>query len=198
LGYSTNPAVLEARRPQLAELELGRACRWRTAPDRDITRRKAYELREALYIASLHPEDYPQLALAYRGFSIHVIEPGLIEAKPRAGAELSTPQLRYDTPVQGITPFGREVSTVGKTSASEVIAAWDARIPSLDPVHFQQTTLPESELRLLWDWASSHFPKLMLLVGEGFLTLSPLEAGMDDFAWKPAVPPPAPEPEYNV
>lgn len=191
MGYSSNPAVLEGRRELLVELELGRACRWNTTPDRDVTRRKAYEIREALYIASLHPEHYPALALAHKAFSIVIVQPGLIEAKPKAGVELASLKPMNSVPVHGIEPFGQPVPTVGVTTAREVIDAWDRHAPSLDAINFQQASLDLVELTVLWNWANAHTPHLMMLVGTGFMTLSLRDSEVTDYAWSPpkGVPP---------
>lgn len=193
MGYSENPDVLEARRESLSELEAGHACRWHTTKNKRVTRRKAYELREALYIASLFPEKYPALAEAHRTFSIHVIEPGLIEAKLKP---THTDDLKVmpgaEPPIHGIGPWGRPTSTVGKTTAEQVIESWQAHMPSLDPVHFQQTFLPHDELVKLYEWSRTQTPRMMILTaeGEGWLTLSLRDASMDDFAWKPSQPAP--------
>lgn len=190
MGYSSNPAVLEARRELLVELELGRACRWTCKPDRDVTRRKAYEIREALYIASIHPEDYPALALAHKAFAIKIIKPGLIEAVRKPGVEAADLKPKNDIPVHGIEPFGRPVQTVAVSSAREVIKAWEDHAPSLDAINFPQSTLSVVELTVLWHWANEHTPRLMILGGEadGFLTLSLRDPEMGDYAWAPPKP----------
>lgn len=198
MGYSINREVLEARRDLMAELELGRACRWTTAADMRATKQLAYDIREALYIASLYPQEFPALARARESFSIFVIKPGLIEAKPRSSATAPAVVRHDETPIHGLGPFGREQSTVGKTTATEIVEAWDAHAPSLDPINFQQTTLPPEELRALYNWAIAHTPHLMLLVGDGFLTVSLRDPDVDAFAWHPPQAPPKPEPEYDV
>lgn len=199
MGYSTNPAVLDARRESLAELEAGRACRWRTTANRQVTKRKAYEIREALYIAGLYPDKYPALAQAYHAFSIHVVEPGLIEAKPRT---IETPDIRVQPPATfgGQTPHGRPTPSVGLTTAAEVQASWQKHLPSSDPINFQQTLLPPAELHKLWEWATEQSPKLMILTAEGeaWLTLSLFEAGMQDYAWRPTEVPVVKEEKFNL
>lgn len=189
MGYSTNPAVLESRRPALAELEAGRACRW-TLPTQDptLTRRRANEIREALYIAKLHRAEYPDLAAAADTFSIHIVGPGVIEARPKQGRDaLLTPDTLV--PQHGTQTWGSQAPSVGVSTAEEVIDAWRLHLPSNDPVHFPQSTLSISELRRVYAWATTSTPRLMLLVGDGFLTISLREAGTEPYAWVPPVEP---------
>jgi hypothetical protein len=184
----------------LRELELGRACRWTVDPPTlDETKRRAYEIREALYIASLYPSEFPALAQARKNFSLFIIKPGVIEAKPRGTSSLAPALLKdRETPIHGIGPWGREVATVGLTTSAEVQRAWLDHEPSLDPIHCQQTTLPLVELKDLHVWATLHTPRLMLLVGEGFITVSLRDTEMDGYAWKPPEPEPEPEKNYDL
>lgn len=198
MGYSTNPALLEARRPALAELEAGRACRW-VLPGIDLTstRRRVNEIREALYIASLYPHRYPTLAAARDAFSIHIVGPGVIEARPKSARDTV---ISADTvlPSTGTQPWGLSQPTVGITTAREVIDSWRAHLPSNDPIHFAQTTLPIDELKRLYIWASGSSPKLMLLVGDGFLTLALHEIEADAYAWTPPAEQTEPEPDFDL
>lgn len=197
MGYSSNPAVLEARRSWLTELELGRACRWTTKADFNVTRRRAYELREALYIASLYPDAYPALAQAHSNFQITIIKPGLIEAKPKLDqSDLAV--VSGSVPIHGIEPFGKPLGTVGITTADQAIEAWQAHAPSLDAINFQQSALSLTELTLLYNWAIDHTPKLMMLVGEGFLTLSLRDAEVAGYAWQPPQTAAKPEEDFDV
>lgn len=200
MAYSTSPDIVRDRLELLTELQAGRACRWTTQADRQETQRLAYRIREALYAASIHAKEFPELARAYYLFSIHVIEPGLIEAKikSQAGVETSGSSAPRVLPIHGLAPWGREVSTVAKTTAQELIDAWQAHLPSNDPLKFEQTTLPAKELAALHRWASEWKPRLMLLVGAESITLSLATPDMADFAWQP--PPPAPKPEklYDI
>lgn len=200
MGYSRNPAVLETRRESLSELELGRACRWHTTKDWQTTEKEAYKLREALYIASLYPEKYPALALARDSFEIAVVEPGLIEARATKSGEPDQLRLHAGppTPVHGLAAAGPEVPLVGLTTAAEVERSWQRHLPSLDSLNFQQTRLPPGELVTLWEWANANTPRLMLLVGEGFITVSLRDAEVEAYAWHPPQPEPQPEPRYDL
>ena len=189
MGYSSNPNIVEQRMGLLLELKAGRACRWKTTPDMAHTNRLKARIHEALYIASQHPDRFPELAIAARNFALYTIEPGVIEAKPKYIPQVSTDS-SLSTPTQGTAPFGREVSTVAKTSAQDLIDAWNAHTPSQDPVNFQQTTLDESELEKLYKWTSEHEPRLMILVGPGFITLALEEIGAATYSWQPKNPQP--------
>ena len=200
MAFSTSPEIVYDRLELLVELQAGRACRWTTEPDRQETQRLAYRIREALFAASNHPKQFPELARAYFNFSIHVIEPGIIEAKlkSQAGVEVSRTDAPRVLPIHGLAPWGREVSTVAKTTAQELIDAWQAHLPSNDPVKFQQTVLPVEELTTLHKWAGERQPRLMILVGAESITLSLLTPDMAAFAWQPPPPPPRPEGKYDI
>lgn len=187
MSYNTNPALVEARMGLLLELVAGRACRWHTSPDRESTKRLEYKIHESLYIASLYPERFPELAAARRRFSISVVSPGVIEAKPRETGEA------FATPIHGTAVAGKPVPTVGVTTAQGVIDSWLMHMPSQDAINFQQSTLPPEELKKLYTWAIEHQPKLMLLVGERTLTLSLFDADVAEYAWHPEQKPVEPE-----
>lgn len=204
MAYSTNPEIVYDRMPLLRELAAARATRWRLdTPDRDATRRFVYRVREALYCAWIHKDIFPELALAYENFSIHLIEPGVVEAKLKIqdgldGVRVEAPGA--ETPVHGTAVWGKEVSTVSKTTAQELIDAWQAHLPSNDPLKFPQTKLPPEELRALHVWASSEdrHPRLMILVGAESITLSLRTPDMAAFAWQPPPEPPKPEKPYDI
>lgn len=202
MGYSINPQIVYRKRHLVAELEAGRACRWTMVPDPQLTRQKLAELREILWIASQHAEEFPDLALAHQTFSLSIVAPGVIEAKIKAnvspvaiGASVAAPQVA----VHGGVPWGREQSTVGKTTAAEITEAWQAHLPSNDAMNFPQTRLPVEELTALYNWAIERTPRLMLLVGDGHLTVTLRDPDVESIAgWHPPVPEPKPEPEYNI
>ena len=201
MAYSTNPEIVVARLGLLTELQAGRACRWRVdPPTRRETHIQAYRIREALFCANVHADQFPALALAYHTFSIHEVEPGLVEAKlkTQAGVEVSAASVTREVPIHGLAPWGREVSTVSKTTAQELIDGWQAHLPSNDPLKFPQTKLPPEELRLLHSWASSNTPRLMLLVGAESITISLTTPDMAAFAWQPPPEPKKPEKQYDL
>lgn len=195
MPYSINPELAEQRRQEfnLDALAQG-AQRWKVSPpDPAYTRRCAYRIREALVIGHMYPERFPILAMAYDRYSIHVIEPGVIEAKLKANPTVDSVGI---TPQHGGgAPWGREQATVSPSAADQIIDAWQKHLPSSDPMNFPQTTLSDSELQKLWEWATRRNPRLMILVGVGTITVSLRQAGMDAYSWSPPKPPQAPPKE---
>ena len=193
MGYSVNPEVLEARiaAGMFTQLAHGKACQWKPIATMVATKRYLDQIHEGLYIASLYPDRFPELARAKKNFRLHLVRPGLIEAKPKtdAGAVVSSSEPAMPT-----------VSTVGCVTAEDVISAWRDHMPSLDPINFQQHRLDALELEALYDWCERHEPRLMILAGEGHLTLSlrvPFH-GIEDPSWKPPVPTPPLERDYDL
>lgn len=198
MGYSTNPALVEQRRPALAELEAGRACRWTfQTTDPSVLRRRANEIREALYIARLYPDRFPELAAAAEAFSIHVVYPSVIEARPKQGRDVQL-NAHALVPQHGTQPWGVSQPTVGITTADEAIHAWRLHLPSNDPVHFPQSSLSVAELTKLHQFAVINEPRLMLFAGDGFLTLALREIGAEPYAWSPPAAPVEPEPDIEL
>jgi hypothetical protein len=212
VAYTDNPDVLRQRLaedPGLQQLERWRSAAWNTDPG--DARRVAIRVREALYIAAQHPEDFPELAVAAEHFSVHVVSPTRVEARPKRvpKTEASTladsankgsvhPDNRsVDSPVHGIGEGLqlREVPRVGLVNAAQVVDAWMKHLPSNDPLLFTETVLPYSELLTLYRWCSTKTPKLMFFVSEQskLLTLSLREAGVYADSWHPL--PPAPKEE---
>lgn len=187
MGYGYNPDTVNLRRHLLTELEAGRTTTWVTAKSPQATRRRAYEIREALRIAARYPDRFPELAVAAENFSIHEVEDGLIEARFKSGKTETS--AGGESAIHGLEPHGRPVPTVGLTLADHIIGSWKAHLPSNDPLHFTKTTLPNDELVKLYVWARAWTPKLMILVGEGLakdtLTLSLHDSTVMEFAWSP-------------
>ena len=185
MGYSRSPAVVERELPHLGELIAGRACAWHVdPPDRLATERFLTRLRQALAAARYNAVKFPELARAAERFSLHYIRDGLIEARPKSDSTKSV--LQSSVPVSSGAVQGRPVSTVNKSNALAVVQAWDAHLPSSDPLNFPGADLSEAELTRLYHWAKSNVPKLMLLVAPGILTVSLLEAGAEAIEWRPA------------
>lgn len=210
MPYSASPSIVYSRMYLLQELNQGRSCRWTTSGSTLAeTQVLARKIREALYAAKKNPDLFPVLARIHDTMSIYVIGAGIIEAKPKQGAVVEA--LTKVEPTGRITSggdpwsggekaeWGKRPATVGVSTAAEVIEAWQRHLPSSDPVHFQQSYLPVEELTALYQWAKGEgHPTLMLLVGEGFLTVSLLEAGMEEYSWHPPKSPPKPERDYDV
>lgn len=190
MGYSENPELLQSKMYLFTELREGKATRWTCGSSRVATKNFVEQIHECLHIASVNPQRFPELARAKQAFRIHVIRPGLVEARPRTSASVVVTSSESFAPV---------VPTVGVKSAQEIINAWRDHMPSQDPIMFQQHKLDMLELTTLYDWCDSHEPRLMMLVGDAHLTLSlRVVFRGDDLSWKPPAPTPAPEREYNI
>jgi hypothetical protein len=179
MGYSVNPTLVEQRRALVSNLERGIETSWViSSNDPADTQRHAYDIRETLYIASLYPKRFPKLAEAYRLFSIHVVRPGRIEARRKAG--------NGDITVQGLETYGKPVPLIG-LSAEEIIQSWMSHLPSNDALHFTQCKLSYDDLIGLHAWVSSRKPKMMMLWDEATsrLTLSLNDPTVEEYAWKP-------------
>lgn len=195
MGYSNNPDLVEARRDLLEPLTRGGPCQWQIAGGWHETRQAAFKIREALRIAAMYPARFPVLAEAASRYSIHVVAQGLIEARPRsvpnvetAPASSSLPDVSFVPQSQGIDqPLGKEIPTIGMTTAEEVIRSWMYRGPSNDPLRLLGVALPQEELLTLWRWAESHTPKLMLLLNESNQTMvvSLHDMSMREYAFNP-------------
>lgn len=185
MGYSVNPQLVERRRHLLQNLERNKQCAWILAKDPVATKQQAYDIREALYIASLYPARYPKLAAAHKRFAIHIVEPGRIEARVKTGRTEGSTQ---EVSIQGLEPQGRPSALVGMSNAESIIDSWKQHLPSSDPLHFTSTLLNDEEMMLLHKWTKGWKPKLMLLVDQEnqTLTVSHLDPSIKEFAWQPA------------
>lgn len=207
MGYGTNIETLVSRLDHLDDLNMGRASVWTCTPTHAATRKLAWNIREALYIASLHEDKYPVLARAYRTFSIHIVGPGRVEARPKdQPIEVKSERLNPNpkpqpTPQHGVVGANagfKTVAQVALSSAHECIQAWEAHLPSSDPLLLQRTKLPEDELEILYDFCQQNTPKLMILVGDDHITMSLYEAETATLAaWMPAAAQATPE-EFDL
>lgn len=198
MAYHISPSTVESRAAILAPLKTGQAHAWLLATDNPAAaRRFADRIREALRAAAAFPQRFPELAAAASRYTIRVISPSRVEAHPKGDpvrVASSGPARDYEPPVHGGETWGEPVPTVGLTSAQDLIASWRAHLPSNDPIHFPQTTLPYDELVKLYGWAQLNTPRLMLIVGESHITLSLHDTSVDEIAgWKPQPPRPQPD-----
>lgn len=195
MGYGTNAQTVLDRMAVLQPLEALQTHQWVVKGGYKETAKEAYRIREGLYIAGLYPSRFPKLAAAAERMSIHVVARGIIEArlKPTSSVESAPAHLRQVT--HGLEPFGREVPTVSMSTAQECIDSWIAHQPSNDPVRFVNTVLSPDELLKLYQWTRTHWPKLIILLGEHnkTLILSLPDPHIQEFAWSPAKPAEQPE-----
>jgi hypothetical protein len=203
MGYGYKAETVQARLDLLDDLIKGRPTVWTTEPDPAITRRLANQIREALYIAhTYHPNMFPELAVAYDLFSIHIVSDGRIEARFKVSAEVQSNRTDLHTPVHGlVTPNHgfKLVPQVGISTAQECIDSWQAHLPSSDPVLLSRTTLDENELWKLWTFCSRNTPRLMMLVGPDHITISLYEMETATIAaWNPPAVEPATVEEFDL
>lgn len=194
MGYSSNPAVVVARAHLFEELAAGHPQVWTCEPDPQATKRLAKQLYETLYIASQYPDQFPELAAARQMYSIHVVQPGRIEARLRptpvvVQTERGTVAPSLPTPTHGIvspqTGF-KHTKQVGLVDAESIIESWREHLPSNDPLYLANTVLELPELLKLYTFCQRNKPRLMLLVGENHITLSLYEAETANLAaWHP-------------
>lgn len=187
MGYSVNPDLVPARAALVKELAAGRPATWRCEPDLQVTQRLINKIRETLYIASQFPSRFPDLARAHATFMIRKVANGHVEAIPKiqvgevvlenyAGAQIAQHGIT-DGPLKPVPRVGM--------NAQGCINSWNKAQPSNDPL-IVYTDLELPELIKLHAWATNHEPKLMLLVGEGHVTISLYDMGVATIAaWNP-------------
>ncbi len=200
MAYSRSPATLDAMilSGQLSELAAGRGCRWRTPPNE--SHRHAYKVREALFIAALYPDQYPELATAAQKFTIEVTSSREVQARlakqTTEAATLATGigQDGHVSPNTGLEKAGRAIATAGPQSQFTIIDAWVKAQPNSDPMYFPQANLDEGQLTQLYNWATNCTPPLMLMVNGEAVTVSLVDRAVVQYSWHPAG---TPTPEWH-
>lgn len=184
MAYSESTKTLEKIRPLLSDLEKGLGTKW-TLVNGMSARDFAYKVREALYIATLYPSQYPELAKAHGLFRIEKVDKSTVQAvfKNRTldmGA------------ISAVTVHGLEtaehgpVTLAGEQTAASVIGAWHAAQPSNTPMHFPQANLERGELLKLYTWAAKRTPRwLVMVANDGALTLTLWTRDLDGLGWEP-------------
>lgn len=191
MGYRNNPELVEQRMYLLEPLLSGENCYWSISPPtRDEAENVAFKIREALRIARQWKNRFPDLAKIANEFSIHVVGPGRLEGRRKTHTRVETGEL--GAPTQGLEPFGKEVPQDHLFSADQVIASWRLHQPSNDPLSFTHTALSYEEMVKLWTWCQAQVPKLVLLASDERLTVSLKDPTIEEFTWKPTVPPEVP------
>ena len=181
MGYSTSRKTLESIRPYLSNIEQGYGDRWVLAEGASV-HKFATRIREAFYIASLYPEDYPTLKDAKDKFKVEIVDRRTVHAVYKS------PQI---DPVvtQGLARGEKNPPDVaGGHSAATIIQAWHNIQPSNERMHFPQANLPFEELVKLYKWAKEERkPEWYVIVGaNGEVTLCPYSKGIDQIQWEPS------------
>jgi hypothetical protein len=188
MGYSESKSTLERIKADLQPIAEGRACQWTVAGD--ITAKAyAYKLREGLYIASLYPADYPELALNGPYFTIEIVDRarGIVQARPRPGFNTQVAVLNGATPTHGVVSQGAPDELMGKQTALAVVDAWSRVGHQNHKVRFPQAQLGRPDLIQIFNWSRRQEPVvLMYVTPEGALTLKHKTADNEAaLAWSP-------------
>ena len=178
MAYSRSESTLIKMLPELQELALGRPQAW--IVEEGNAHLWAQKVREALFVATLNREKYPTLAQAYDRYAVHV-----------EGARVETRLKRRISPVVGdvgVAPSGttRSVSVPGTQTPFTIIETWRKAQPSNNPIHFGEASLSEDQLNILYKWAQSWKPPLMLMVDGTSVTVGPADPHVAQYAWRPA------------
>lgn len=191
MAYSLNPQLVRDRAVLLAPLAEGKATAWACESDPAATRRLAYRIRECLWIAAQRANraEFPELARAAERFTIVVVKPGLVEARPKQALHASLVPTQVLQGAAVYEPARPNVPTVGLTEAEQLIDSWRATQPSNDPLRFNDTRLSLDELTKLHKWASDPAHHLMVIVGPTHVTLAKFDKRVaGDVAWTPPKP----------
>jgi hypothetical protein len=185
VGYSKSIKTLESRLGWLDKLQKGEADKWILTEGSD-PELFAYQVREALYIASLYPGAYPELAQAQKYFRIERVDDHTVQAVPRPEPVAIAGRGEPGVSTQGLVHGEKSPpNLMGQQTADSVIQAWHNMQPSNTPMHFPQAKLDVEQLERLYQWGMSRTPQWLLFVGlNGQLTLRMRVA--DEFGfWEP-------------
>jgi hypothetical protein len=183
MGYSTSKETLMQRLPDLQLLIQGKGCIWTVEPH-DRADKFAYKIREALYIASLYPDEFPELVSARENFVIEVVSVREVQARKSKGKAPASvrPFSGYNT---GLEDIGLPKRVIGAHTADTIIQSWLDTQPSNDRYFFPEANLPAEELLKLHEWAETK--KLLFFVAsDGALTLQKYDSSLDGLSWGPA------------
>lgn len=190
MAYSRNKVTLEAIKDQLQELALDKPQAWVMTDERSAYA-WAYKVREALHIAKAYPNDYPGLARAAENYVIEVHVNRVEARRARNTTEFAAQAGEGINTGQEIAR--RAVSTSGKMTVFTIVDSWRKVQPTNDPLHFPQADLNVEELTMLYNWAKSWKPPLMLMVDGPSVTVGPADPHVIQYEWTPKdAPPPAP------
>jgi hypothetical protein len=175
MGYSDSAKTLDEIRPLLSSLEKGQGTAW-TVPEGMKPAKFAHKIREALHIARLYPERYPQLAKAAQTFKIQIVNSRQVQAvltDKQTGLGL----VREYSPAQhGLETAGPIPHKVmGQQSADSIIMhinRLQQTQPSNATMSWPQADLShEDKIRLL-RWCGKQTPAWILLVSGQQITIS--------------------------
>lgn len=177
MAYSMNPITVERFEPILRPLVTSSEVTWRTKPGR--ARWLAYKVREALHVASLYEDRFPELARL--DVRVQVLSAERVRAVAREREEINVD----DTVVESSVSRPRTAAETGSQSVEDVIARWELRSPLEDRVYFPEANLDPDSLKRLWLWAEG--TDVLIFDSAGALTLLPRSGNEDaaEYAWTP-------------
>jgi hypothetical protein len=181
MGYSTSKQTLNQMLPDLTLLAEGKGCIWKVDPNE--AHKYAYKIREALYIASLYPDEYPELVRARDEFVIEITSSREVQARKARGK--STASVRpFEGVNTGLEEGGIAKRLVGAHTAASIIQAWTEVQPNNDRFFFPEAELLDDDLVVLHRWAETK--KLIFFVSQdGGLTLQRYDSSLDGLSWSP-------------
>lgn len=183
MGYSTSTVTIENRAHLLGSLQEGKPCRWRTEPGNE--NHLAYQIREALHVAKLHPEEYPGLARASKEFSIEIAGRGMVRAR-KLSEEPDTLVVDATKPEE-IEEVAKDepLTEHGPQTALSIIQIWLDVQPFNGKLVFPEAQLDPDSLTKLYRWTQKK--ELLLFASESGTTLMPDDGEIDpDLAWNPS------------
>lgn len=181
MGYSTNKQTLIAMLPELELLKQGKSCIWTV----DDSRKYAYKIREALYIARLYKKEFPELAIAADMFRIEVLSDTQVQARIAKGTTAAKVQAVGGVVNTGMEEAGPSKRMSGPQTASTIIQTWLDTQPSNDKYFFPEARLSRDELLKLHSWASAQGWIFFVDSITGGLTLQRTSRDLEAFSWAP-------------
>lgn len=182
MAYSRSLETLIKRMPLLERLKEGRECSWETKPGTEI--KLAQQIREALYVASLNRQYYPELAEAYDRFEIkrprrtEGVVVALLKDKSEVTIVSELPRAAEVIPVSVSRPI------VGLQTAESIREAWIVRQPTKE-LHFSDAQLTKDELLKLFNWTSNS-QLLFFLSPAGGVRLTAFDPELVLLSWDPS------------
>jgi len=185
MPYSTNPDRLVQLLPYMAHLIQRRDCFWNLEGRKVTAQVFAYRIREALTIARLHPDKFPQVAAIADDVVVEV-DNHCVLAKfgkvlnaplPQSIADYAAQQAQFASERPFVAPMQI------RYTLETVSALWAKRQGS--SVNLPAYIPTNDELLRLYDWASVQEPPVMLMPSDAALTLVAHDDELEGMNWTP-------------
>lgn len=209
MPYNTDPRRLEQLIPYLAPLAEGRPnVEWQVTHGSPNT--VAYRIREALHIARLNPDKYPDLAKNAPDYAIAVKGPTTVTARRKTPVNFAAPVetlIVQPTPTQGQEvdlaslrrqpvafsapyPTGSNANSVGTFATDgpqtpdSIIEIWSKGGSVKRTLFFPDARLNNRGMCELWLWAEKN--NVMIMAAESAITLAVYDPSVAEFSFKPS------------